>query len=69
MAKTSIPNSPTLYDTQSAAVEIGCSIGTLRKYVRRGEVLPQRTPSGHFIFFDRQIEQARDIYERYKTRG
>ena len=68
MAKTSIPTSPTLYDTQSAAVKIGCSIGTLRKYVRRGDVLPQRTPSGHLIFFDPQIEAAREVFERNKAR-
>ena len=67
MAKT-IPNTPVPYDTQSAAARIGCSISTLRNYVRRGYVTPQRTPSGHLIFFDLQIESARQVFERNKAR-
>ena len=67
MAKTK-PNLPVPYDTQSAAAKIGCSIGTLRDYVRRGYVKPQRTPSGHLIFFNSQIEVARKVFERNKNR-
>lgn len=67
MAKTKL-TPPVPYDTQSAAAKIGCSIGTLRDYVRRGYLKPQRTPSGHLIFFDAEIEAARAILLRNKTR-
>lgn len=67
MAKT-IPNNPMPYDTQSAATRVGCSIGTLRNYVRRGYVIPQRTPSGHLIFFDFQIEAAREVFQHSRRR-
>jgi len=66
--RTTKTNSPAPFNTQAAAVAIGCSIATLRAYVKRGEVVPQRTPSGRLIFFDREIAQARELFERNRQR-
>jgi predicted site-specific integrase-resolvase len=68
MAKTTIPNSVVPLDTQRAASEIGCNTNTLRNYIRAGHVNPPRMKSGRLCWFDREIEQAREIYHR-NTRG
>jgi DNA-binding transcriptional MerR regulator len=62
------PNSPSPFDTQSAAVEVGCSVRTLENYVRRGDLTPERTPSGRLVFFDEHIRRARELYARNRHR-
>jgi predicted site-specific integrase-resolvase len=69
MAKTTIPSSIAPRDTQTAAGEIGCSVSTLRNYVRDELIDPPRTPSGRWCWFDPQIERARKIFERNTQRA
>ncbi len=59
-----ISNSPTPHNINSAAHEVGCSPATLRNYIRRGDLIVPRVPSGQFVFFDHQIRKARALYEK-----
>ena len=69
MARTmTIPNSAPR-NTQAAAHEVGCNTSTLRNYIREGEVSPPRTPSGRLCWFDEQIEQARNLFNRRTGRA
>jgi predicted site-specific integrase-resolvase len=61
-------NSPTPFNVNAAAHQIGCSPNTIRHYIKNGELEVQRTEGGHAILFDREIEQARKIYKRGLTR-
>ena len=61
-------NSPTPYNVIGAAHEIGCTPGTLYEYIRAERIKPQYTPAGHAILYDERIEQAREIFQRRRTR-
>jgi excisionase family DNA binding protein len=60
---TTVPNSPTPHNVSEAAHRIGCSPGTLREYIRNGQIDAPRTAGGHVILFDHHLEAARKLYQ------
>jgi predicted site-specific integrase-resolvase len=69
MAKPTRTNSPTPYNVNGAAQQIGCAPNTIRDYIKSGQLDVQRTPSGHAILYDEHIEQARRLFDRARRRG
>jgi hypothetical protein len=40
---------------------VPCSVKFLRHHVRRGNINEHRLPTGHLIFYDAEIKQARTL--------
>lgn len=70
MARLTKVTSLSPFNVAGAARAIGCSEGTLRGYIKAGQLDGiQYTPAGHVILFDPQVEQARLLFERARRRA
>jgi predicted site-specific integrase-resolvase len=69
MTRLTKPNSPTPFNINGAAHEIGCAPNTLREYIKSGQLDVQRTPAGHAILYAEHIEQARELFRRNTRRA